>query len=59
MRTSSQQYDLDNRLLATEELLRQLKYDVAARELEGLTEREFDVRSPEYGLLLALKAEVL
>lgn len=50
--------DFDNRLLSVEELFRQRKYDVARRELEGLSEEDFNGGQHEAGLLLALKTDI-
>lgn len=56
MSLSSQQFEIDNRLLAVEELLRQRKYSAAQRECGILEERDFDSNDLELGLYLSLKA---
>jgi tetratricopeptide (TPR) repeat protein len=58
MQLTSQQYKLDNRLLAVEELLRQRKFDAAENELRELPESAFSQSPHERGLLLSLKAEL-
>ena len=57
MSLSSQQFVIDNRLLAIEELLRQRKYPAALRECEALDEAIFANSDLETGLLLSLKAD--
>ncbi len=57
MSLSSQQFVIDNRLLAIEELLRQRKYSAALRECEALDEGVFAGSDLELGLLLSLKAD--
>src|SRR5512140_3718738 len=59
MSLSSQQYEVDNRLLAVEELLRQRKYSAAQRECEALTELQFQTSDLDLGLFLSLKADCL
>jgi transcriptional regulator with GAF, ATPase, and Fis domain len=59
MSFSSQHITIDNRLLAIEELLRQRKFSIAQRELDGLDEKEFVGSEIEQGLYLSLKADCL
>jgi Nif-specific regulatory protein len=57
MSLSSQQFVIDNRLLAIEELLRQRKYTAALRECDLLDEALFRDSELETGLFLSLKAD--
>ncbi len=59
MSLSSQQFVIDNRLLAIEELLRQRKYSAAMRECEVLDEAVFADSELELGLYLSLRADAL
>lgn len=59
MSLSSQQFVIDNRLLAIEELLRQRKYLAAQRECDLLDEAMFRESELELGLYLSLKADCL
>jgi len=56
MKVSSPKIDIDNRLLAIEELFRQRQYAAASRELSGLNEKEFKSKEYEQGLYFSLKA---
>ncbi len=56
MKISSPRIDIDNRLLAIEELFRQRQYAVAVRELSALNEKEFKLKEYEQGLYFSLKA---
>jgi transcriptional regulator with GAF, ATPase, and Fis domain/tetratricopeptide (TPR) repeat protein len=59
MSLSSHNVEIDNRLLAVEELLRQRKFSVAQRELEAVVESDFASSELQTGLFLCLKAECL
>ncbi len=56
MELSSPKISFDNRLLAIEEQFRQRKYSLALRELEALSESEFQTHTHELGLFLSLKS---
>ncbi len=56
MKVSSPKIDIDNRLLAIEELFRQRHYAEAAREVAALNEKEFKLKEYEQGLYFSLKA---
>ena len=56
MKVSSPKIEIDNRLLAIEELFRQRQYAAASRELSGLDEKDFKLKEYEQGLYFSLKA---
>ena len=55
MKVSSPKIEIDNRLLAIEELFRQRQYTAALRELSVLDEKEFKSKEYEQGLYFSLK----
>ncbi len=56
MKVSSPKINIDNRLLAIEELFRQRHYAEASKELSALNEKEFKLREYEQGVYFSLKA---
>jgi Nif-specific regulatory protein len=58
MAITSQEHDLDSRLLLIEELILQRKFDIARRDLKALSDGDFAERSPSQGLYLSLTADV-
>jgi transcriptional regulator with GAF, ATPase, and Fis domain/Tfp pilus assembly protein PilF len=57
MYSPSHRVVIDDRLLTVEELIRQKKYDLARRELSGLTAEQFEKAGPERGIYLSLTAD--
>lgn len=56
MKVSSPKIEIDNRLLAIEELFRQRQYGAAAKEFHSLDEKDFKSKVYEHGLYLSLKS---
>lgn len=56
MKVSSPKNEIDNRLLAIEELFRQRQYAAASKELSALNEKDFKLKDNEHGLYFSLKA---